>query len=170
MNSSASTPGPGSGANPTPRPAAIGDVDAVVRVINAAYEVEKFFVSGDRTNADDVREMMTKGEFLVLRDALGTVVASVYVAVKKQRGYFGMLSVHPSAQGQGLSLPLVSSAEAWARAAGCAEIDIWVVNLRTELFPFYDRLGYVRRGTEPADVERALKPFHFVVMSKALHA
>jgi GNAT superfamily N-acetyltransferase len=170
VSSSASSSGPGPGPSRAPRPAAIADVDAIVGVINAAYEVEKFFVSGDRTHADDVREMMTRGEFLVLSDAAGVVVGAVYVAVRARRGYLGMLSVHPSAQGQGLSLPLVAAAEAWVRAAGCAEVDIRVVNLRTELFPFYERLGYVRRGTEPSDVERALKPFHFVVMSKALHA
>ena len=47
-------------------------------------------------------------------------------------------------------------------------MDIRVVNLRTELLPFYRKLGYVERGTEPVDDPRALQPFHFILMSKAL--
>ena len=53
-------------------------------------------------------------------------------------------------------------------AGGCGAMDIRVVNLRTELPPFYRRLGYAEAGTEPVEEPRALQPFHFIVMSKVL--
>jgi GNAT superfamily N-acetyltransferase len=147
--------------------ASLADIAAVVRVINAAYEVEKFFVSGDRTDENTVRRLMTKGAFLVTRDE-GGLTGCVYVELRGSRAYFGMLSVEPSLQGTGLGRRLVEDAEQYARDHGCHVMDIRVVNLRTELQPFYNKLGYVERGTEPVDDPRALQPFHFILMSKAL--
>ena len=55
------------------------------------------------------------------------------------------------------------------RALGCAGVDISVVDLRTELPPFYRRLGYVETGTAPfPDPERATRACHLIVMSKEL--
>ena len=147
--------------------AAADDIPGVVRVINAAYEVEKFFVSGDRTNEETVRRLMTKGVFLVAR-VEGGLAGCVYVELRNPRAYFGMLSVEPSRQGTGLGRRLVDEAEQYARDHGCDAMDIRVVNLRTELLPFYRKLGYVERATEPVDDPRALQPFHFVLMSKVL--
>ena len=144
------------------------DVAALTRLINAAYEVEKFFVSGDRTSADDVRQMMQLGEFLAATDETGAIVGCVYVKVTDGRGYFGLLSVDPARQRGGLGSRLVSAAESHARAAGCTAMDLRVVNLRQELPPFYRRLGYVETGVEQANEPRALQPFHFLRMSKAL--
>ena len=148
--------------------ASTDDVPALVRVINAAYEVEKFFVSGDRTDQETVRRLMLKGEFLVARDEAGQVAGCVFVEHRGGRGYFGMLSVDPFRQRSGIGRRLVHAAEARARAAGCTAMDIRVVNLRVELPPFYRRLGYADNGTEPASDPRALQPFHFQIMSKAL--
>jgi hypothetical protein len=47
-------------------------------------------------------------------------------------------------------------------------VDIRVVNLRTELPPFYRRLGYVEQRTEPFTDPRAHRPCHFICMSKTL--
>ncbi|HVQ42741.1 MAG TPA: GNAT family N-acetyltransferase [Vicinamibacterales bacterium] len=147
--------------------AAPDDIPDLVRVINAAYEVEKFFVSGDRTAEDTVRRLMSKGAFLVTRD-YGRLAGCVYVELRGARAYFGMLSVEPARQGSGLGRRLVDEAEQYARDHGCEAMDIRVVNLRSELLPFYRKLGYVERATEPVDDPRALQPFHFILMSKAL--
>ena len=148
--------------------ASSAEVNAVVRVINAAYEVEKFFVSGDRTDAEAVTRLMAKGAFLVSHDESGGVTGCVYVELRGDRSYFGMLSVDPDCQGTGLGRRLVEDAEKYAQNHGCRFMDIRVVNLRTELPPFYRKLGYEERGTEPVEDPRALQPFHFVLMSKAL--
>jgi hypothetical protein len=47
-------------------------------------------------------------------------------------------------------------------------MDIRVVNLRTELPPFYTKLGYASSGTEAAEDPRATQPFYFIRMSKPL--
>lgn len=148
--------------------ATAADVPDLVRVINAAYEVEKFFVSGDRTDADTVARLMKKGAFLLTRDVAGAVTGCMYVELRGERCYFGMLSVDPARQGTGVGRQLVESAETFARDHGCRFMDIRVVNLRTELPPFYRKLGYEERGTEPVNDPRALQPFHFILMSKPL--
>jgi hypothetical protein len=50
-------------------------------------------------------------------------------------------------------------------------MDLSVVNLRTELLPWYERLGYAVCGTEPfADTHKLKQPAHFVLMTRALAA
>jgi GNAT superfamily N-acetyltransferase len=112
--------------------------------------------------------MQQAGAFLVARDAVGDIAGCVFVDVRDSRGYFGLLSVDPSRQHLGIGRSLVDAAEARARAAGCVAMDIRVVNLRAELPAFYQRLGYAEIGVETANEPRALRPFHFVRMSKAL--
>jgi len=144
------------------------DVPAIVKLVNVAYEVEKFFVAGDRTSIEVVRALMQKGQFLVGVEGDGRVVACVYIERRGVRAYFGMLAVEPSVQGQGWGRRMVEATEARALTDGCVAMDIRVVNLRTELPPFYTRLGYASAGTEAAEDPRATQPFYFIRMSKPL--
>ena len=61
---------------------------------------------------------------------------------------------------------MIAAAEAYCRDAGCVALDINVVNLRTELPPFYKRLGYVETGSAPFTDPRATRPCHMIVMTK----
>jgi GNAT superfamily N-acetyltransferase len=146
--------------------------DAVATLVTLAYRVEDFLVDGDRTNPDEVREKMTHGAFLTIADppATGTLVGAVYVELREsgKRGYFGMLSVHPARQGEGLARRLVAAAEDYAREAGCTHMDIHVLSPRTELPAFYRHLGYADSGTLPFDEPTKL-PCHVQVMSKVLN-
>ena len=152
------------------RAAVPADVGAVTRIINAAYQVERFFIDGDRTSEDEVRAYMTKGTFLVA-DHGGAPIGCVYVEERGDRGYFGLLAVDPARHGHGLGRRLIEAAEDRFRRAGCQAVDISVVDLRTELPPFYRRLGYVETGTAPfPDPEKATRPCHFILMSKRLTA
>ena len=150
------------------RSATTRDVDDLVRVINAAFVVERFFINRDRTDAETVRARFAKGGFLVGEDATGRIVACVYTEQRGDHGYFGLLSVAPECKRRGHGRQLIDFVETRFRTAGCSQVDIRVVNLRTELPPFYRRLGYVESGTEPLEDPRALQPCHFVLMSKPL--
>jgi GNAT superfamily N-acetyltransferase len=153
----------------TTRSATPEDAPALAALISLAYRVEDFFKIGDRTDADDVRARMERGAFLILEDAAGGMAGCVYVTRHDDVGYFGMLSIDPSRQGQGYGSRLIAAAEACCRDAGCREMELEVVNLRTELPPFYRRFGYVESGTRPfSDTERTSRPCHFIVMTKRL--
>lgn len=137
-------------------------------LISKAYEVEAFFKIGDRTDAADVRDRMRRGRFLVL-DGPDGLAGCVYLVINGDKGYFGLLSIDPLRQKQGLGARLIAAAEDECRKAGCREMEIEVVNLRTELPPFYRQFGYQETGTRPfPDVERATRPCHFIVMTKRL--
>jgi GNAT superfamily N-acetyltransferase len=164
-----------------PRLATPDDAPALARLINDAFIVEAFFKIGDRTSAEDITELMRAGgEFLVLESQprrggetakaeTGTPLACVYLKVSGDRAYFGMLSIDPARQRQGLGRQMIQAVEARARQRGCRFMDIHIVNLREELPPYYRALGYIESGTLPfSEPERASRPCSFVVMSKAL--
>lgn len=145
------------------------EVHAVTRVTNAAFVVERFFKNGDRTTPDIVRALAGKGRFLVAEAPDGDLAGSVYVEIRGRSAYIGMLAIDPSRQGAGLGRALMTAAEHHGRDRGCATADITVVNLRTELPPFYRRLGYVETGTEPFTRDDELtQTCHFIAMTKTL--
>lgn len=150
------------------RSATASDVATLMRLINAAYVVERFFKVGDRINADGVLALQAKGTFLLLeRD--GDAVGSVYVELRGERGYIGLLAVDPARQGGGYGRAVMHAAEEYCRSNGARHADLRVVNLREELPPFYRHLGYAECGTEPfSDPAEATRPCHFVLMTKPL--
>jgi GNAT superfamily N-acetyltransferase len=150
------------------RDANADDVNPLVRLINDAFVIEQFFIERDRTNPATIRDLMNKGKFLVAEDG-SNLVASVYVEIRGERGYFGMLSVDPARQRTGVGRQLIAAAENYFRDAGCKFVDLKIVNVRTELQRFYRRLGYVETGDSPYDDPVPTKiPVHFIAMSKAL--
>ena len=161
--------------NPIPAPANTRirtalerDVDALARLINSAFRVEQPFIDGDRTNPDGVRTYMEKGKFLLAEDAAG-IAACVYVELRGDRGYLGLLGVDPQRQGTGLGRKLMDAAENFFRRAGCVAVDLRVVSARTPLPSFYRRLGYLETGTAPFAPDVPAKvPCHYILMSKTL--
>jgi len=150
------------------RDATASDAESIAGLVNRAFLVERFFVDGDRTSPAEISRLLDAGVFL-LAETDGRLVACVYVERRGERGYFGMLSVDPSRQGEGLGRRLVDAAEDRCRSRGCRLMEIHVVDVREELPPFYRRLGYVEVGEEPfPDTERAKIPARFVVMTKPL--
>jgi predicted N-acetyltransferase YhbS len=150
------------------RIAAPADIEALVRLINAAFTVECFFIEGDRIDAEAVRELMATGQFLVAY-ADECISGCAYVEPRAGRAYLGLLSVDPSRQRSGLGSRLVVAAEDHVRASDIGYMDLRIVNLRQELPEFYRRLGYRVTGASsfPADVTTK-QPCHFINMSKAL--
>jgi GNAT superfamily N-acetyltransferase len=148
------------------------DTDAIIPVVNAAFQVESFFIQGGRVNAERMAEMFQEGIFIVAEtEEDKRIAASIYLELRGERAYFGMLSVDPAHQGQGLAKRLVQTVENLARRRGAKFMDISVVNLRTELPPLYRKLGYVQTGTEPPHetmIPKLTQPAHLITMSKTL--
>ncbi len=152
------------------RRASAGDVQAAIPVVNAAYAIEDF-LDGTRIDEERMAAMLKKGELLV-GIAGERVVACVYVENRGERGYFGMLSVDPAEQGKGLGRQMIAAAEDHCRRWGCKHMDIMVLALRTELPPFYVKLGYREIRREDFRPTRPLKNgathTEGIVMSKPL--
>jgi GNAT superfamily N-acetyltransferase len=147
------------------RTATPDDAEALMRLINAAFVVERSFIDVERVRLNEVRDLQRSGLFLVV----GNMEACVYVELRGDRGYFGLLSVDPARQGNGLGRALVDAAEQYCRDRGCRWIDLRVVSVREELPPFYRKLGYTECGTEPFISEFPTKaPVHLIKMEKPL--
>jgi GNAT superfamily N-acetyltransferase len=153
------------------RPAATSEAHILAAIVNEAYRVEDFFKVGDRTDAAEIEALLREDTFLAAGQPGGPIAGCVYVAIKEGRGYFGMLSVVPAHQGNGLGRRLVDAAEQYCAERGCEEMDLWVVNLREELPPWYAKLGYAETGRAPwpdAVLDQLSRPAHFIIMSKSL--
>jgi ribosomal protein S18 acetylase RimI-like enzyme len=150
------------------RTATESDAEAIARLVNTAFLVEKFFIERDRTNPSTVRSLMQKGQFLLAEDAVN-LVGTIYLELHGGRGYFGMLSIDPSRQGMGVGRQLVDAAEKIFRDAGCKFSDLKIVNVRTDLHTLYHRWGYADAGTAVYDDPTPTKiPVHFIMMTKPL--
>lgn len=146
------------------------DTAKLLALINQAFSVESFFHIGTRLDTDRIQPHLSKGRFLVAESG-GKLVGCVYVELHGEESYLGLLSVDPSQQKTGLGRRLVAAAEEFAREMGARCMDLTVVNLRTELPPYYQKLGYRIVGEEaiPEQMKaRVNQPCYFLRMSKAL--
>lgn len=145
------------------------DVRQIMAVINSAFRVaEEFFCGEDRITLEEVERLFTTGTLLIAEfdRVLG---GCVYVELRGDRSYLGLLSVDPSQQQSGLGSLLMNAGENHCREHGSRLMDIYLVNLRTELIPFYQKRGYVETGTLPFPPEVPTKlPCHFITMAKQL--
>ena len=150
------------------RTAAEDDAEALVPLINRAFAVELQFFTTERIDLAETLEHMKKGVFL-LAERGSRLAGCNYVELRGDVGYFGLLSVDPDYQGRGLGRILIEQAEEFCRAAGCVKMQIRVLNHRTELPPFYEKLGYDTASIEEVEpVASARMPYHFIVMEKDL--
>ncbi len=144
------------------------DVNALAVLVNAAFRVEQPFIEGDRIDAEGVRSYMAKGKFLVAEDSTG-LAGCVYLELRGDRGYLGLLGVDPPRQGTGLGRKLMNAADNYFRETGCIAIDLRVISARTPLPSFYSHLGYRETGTAPFAPDVPLKVrCHYILMSKTL--
>lgn len=147
---------------------------AIASVINAAFrQAESFLIDRDRIDPDEVRKLLQAGVFLVVEEQVaedrGMVRGCVFVELRDDRSYLGLLSVDPQLQKSGLGSKLMNAAEDYCAKAGSRFMDLRIVNVRKELPAFYHRRGYTDTGTEPFPPGKNPKlPCHFVTMSKPL--
>ena len=145
------------------------DVAALTRVINLAFVVEQIAFDGDRVDETAVCGYMSRGHFLV-GELVGACVGCVYIELRGERSYLGLLSVEPTHQGTGLGRRLMSAAEKLARSLGSRVMDLRIISPRAEaLLPFYQQLGYTFIRNEPFPLALTPKiPSHYLLMSKPL--
>ncbi len=153
---------------PQMRTAQPADAPAIARLVNDAFRSERFFIDADRTDPEKVEALFRKGSFLILFED-GVLAGCVYTEIRGERGYFGLLAVHPQRQRSGLGTHLIAAAEQHCRSAGCRFMDLTFVNVRRELPAYYQRFGYIESGVLPFPADQVAKiPVHLVQMSKPL--
>src|SRR5687768_11987966 len=91
------------------RTADLTDAEALVPLINRAFEIELQFFDTERIDLAETLEHLKKGTFL-LAEENGKLAGCDYVELRGQAGYFGLLSVDPAYQGRGLGRKLVDQA------------------------------------------------------------
>ena len=117
------------------------DRDNIVLLINAAFRVESFFVDGDRTDSDKVSALFKSGKFLLIDDG-SKLVGCIYVELRGASGYFGLLSVDPPRQGQGVGGMLISDV---LGRADTERLPVYLETLKARNVPFYEKHGFVVR-------------------------
>ena len=122
---------------------------AIFNCVNLAYTVEKnggsvSFKCCDRyLSIQDVYDALQTGTYFCCFDSkTNEIIAAVYYTLTPPIGYFGPLAVLPSYQNQSLGKTLIKHVETTCQDHGCTHIDIIVASPRTDLFPFYHKLGY----------------------------
>jgi GNAT superfamily N-acetyltransferase len=170
-------------------PAVAGDLPALFALVNEAYQVETgdsgvAFKCTNRLLDADAELLPSIAAGRALKALVGGALAGCICFEEQQAAaaavavhdggadaaaaphmHFGPFAVAASAQGRGVGRALLEALYARARARGIRYVDIEVVNWRTDVMPWYERMGYVRFGTGdfPAP-ERLARPASFVLM------
>ena len=144
------------------------DAAALVPLINIAFRPEQVAVEGDRISAESIQAYFANGKFLVMEQD-EKLAGCVYVEIRGNHGYIGLLALRPELKGRGLGRVLMSRAEEYLAGAGCEVADLRTISARSDLVPMYKHLGYLETGTAEMPESVALKiPCHFITMSKIL--
>ena len=150
------------------RVAELNDVDTLSRLINRAFVAESPYVAGERINTDGVRDLLSRGTFL-MGELDGTLVAALYIERRGDLAHIGLVSVDPERQGESFGSQIMDAAEAHCRQHGYHEMELRFINHRAELQRFYARCGFTpTERIESPEPARAKVPFHFVQMAKRL--
>ena len=117
--------------------------------LDSRIKVAGSIVSGNRVSADQVADMLSKPNSIILvgfKDSV--IIACVHVEKVESNCHIGMLAVAPNRQGAGDGKEMLAHAENYANEILGAERAVMVVvSLRSELISFYLRRGYRRTGT-----------------------
>ena len=135
------------------------DVPNVVELVNKAYRgaasekgwtTESHLLSGQRTDAEAVREMVSDEDSCILlaQSDSGGVSGCVYLrTLPSGAAYLGMLTVDPERQAGGIGRQLLARSEQIVRERWkAAAIEMTVLIQRDELIAWYVRRGYRRTG------------------------
>jgi ribosomal protein S18 acetylase RimI-like enzyme len=151
------------------RQATASDADEIARIINAAFEIEREFRTGERTSPSKIlTSISVKHEIFLVAEDGGRLIGAVEVRVEADAGYFGMLAVEASVRRGGIGRALVEAAEAHCRRAGCSVMTLSTGENRTELIPYYEKMGYRVTAVEPSTNPAFKYPIRVVKMAKPI--
>lgn len=139
------------------RIANIDDIAPVAALVNRAYRgdssrqgwtTEADLLDGQRTDAEAIREIISaSGNVMLLCRQGSNVVGTVHLRHEDRSCYFGMFTVRPDLQGQGIGKQFIAHAEQYARNKwACTSMRMTVIDLREELLQWYVRRGYHETG------------------------
>src|SRR5258705_11037366 len=83
------------------RQASDDDVEALTKLINAAFVVEQVVFDGDRVDDLGVRAYMSGGTFFISEDSSG-LAGCVYILTRGDRSYLALLFLQPQSHGTGI--------------------------------------------------------------------
>ena len=143
----------------TYRDATLNDVAAVVALVQSAYRgeasragwtTEADLLDGQRTDPDDVREIIESPDSRIRLghdDAAGLVVCCQLERKPGGSCHFGMFAVSPTRQAGGIGREMLAEAERIAAdELGAHTMEMTVITQRRELIAWYERRGYTVTG------------------------
>ena len=160
------------------------DIPQLATLVNSAYRgeaskagwtTEANIISGN-TRTDETQMGIefsdTAVTILKYTNAENNIDGCVYLKQLPHGLYLGMLCVNPNLQGSGIGKKLMQAAEVFAQSNGLTQIEMTVINVRTELIAWYQKLGYKYAGiTKPFPPDAfgtPTRPLHFEVLIKTL--
>lgn len=134
------------------------DAEAIANLVNKAYRPEpgasgwtheSDLVSGNRININQVAEIMSKPDSIILVGLKNSEIAAcVHIEKAASNSYIGLFAVDPILQEMGIGKQLLTHAEWYASENfGAEKFILVVVSSRSELISFYLRRGYQRTGS-----------------------
>lgn len=137
--------------------ATLTDTPAITALVNSAYRgesskkgwtTEADLLDGLRTNEDELSKIIQKSGSVILKctNQEDTLLGCVYLEIKNESLYLGMLTVSPEKQAAGIGKYLLGEAEQYARENHCRFITMTVISIRKELIAWYERRGYLATG------------------------
>ena len=165
--------------------AAEKDIPELVALLNSAYRgegskkgwtTEADMVSGEiRTDEANLKKLMQTPDAIFLKavNEENKIEGCVFLDIRGNKLYLGMLSVLPALQAKGTGKELMKAAELHAKKNNCDTIFMRVISIRHELISWYERKGYQKTGaTEPFPENDPFgtptTTFHFNIMEKQL--
>jgi len=137
--------------------ATLNDVPGLALLVNTAYRgkeslkgwaTEAHLLDGLRIDEETLTGYFGDENTTILKyeNDAGQLEACVYLQIRGDKVYLGMLSVLPHLQDKGIGRQLLEAAEAFAKENSCQAIFMTVISSRRELINWYERRGYKRTG------------------------
>ena len=161
------------------------DTGELVDLINSAYRgetsksgwtSESHLLEGSRIDTDTIAGYLSDPAVDILKylDHDGVIKGCVYLELKADSVYLGMLTVSPWQQNKGIGRELLAAADDYCRKKQCIGLQITVITTRLELIDWYKRRGFYETGEirpfrVPEKFGKPKQPIELTVMNKDLN-